>query len=163
MNVPRKSKSSRISVSNKVRFGSTSQKGTKKKSELVQDREKDKDKCITWIPQYIARWCACWTTRWTLAAILYTIGLERARITLRKCFRYSIDNSLAERTLRPMTVERVMIVLQVSCLYNIVRLSDTGRADPRNCLCNLALSASGFLSCQYHPPRVCLTAALSDV
>ena len=34
---------SRISVSNKVRFGSTSQKGTKKKSELVQDREKDKD------------------------------------------------------------------------------------------------------------------------
>ena len=38
---------SRISVSNKVRFGSTSQKGTKKKSELVQDREKDKDKCIT--------------------------------------------------------------------------------------------------------------------
>ena len=38
---------SRISVSNKVRFGSISQKGTKKKSELVQDREKDKDKCIT--------------------------------------------------------------------------------------------------------------------
>jgi len=38
---------SRISVSNKVRFGSTSQKGTKKKSELVQDREKDKDGCIT--------------------------------------------------------------------------------------------------------------------
>jgi hypothetical protein len=34
---------SRISVGNKVRFGSTSQKGTKKKSELVQDREKDKD------------------------------------------------------------------------------------------------------------------------
>ena len=38
---------SQISVGNKVRFGSTSQKGTKKKSELVQDREKDKDKCIT--------------------------------------------------------------------------------------------------------------------
>ena len=38
---------SQISVSNKVRFGSTSQKGTKKKSELVQDREKDKDGCIT--------------------------------------------------------------------------------------------------------------------
>ena len=38
-----KNRLSRISVSNKVRFGSTSQKGTKKKSELVQDREKDKD------------------------------------------------------------------------------------------------------------------------
>ena len=38
---------SRISVSNKVRFGSTSQKGTKKKSEPIQNREKDKDKCIT--------------------------------------------------------------------------------------------------------------------
>lgn len=38
---------SRISFGNKVRFGSTSQKGTKKKTELVQDREKDKDKCIT--------------------------------------------------------------------------------------------------------------------
>ena len=34
---------SRISVGNKVRFGSTSQKGTKKKTEPVQDREKDKD------------------------------------------------------------------------------------------------------------------------
>jgi septal ring factor EnvC (AmiA/AmiB activator) len=38
---------SRISVSNKVRFGSTSQKGTKKKAAPVQDREKDKDGCIT--------------------------------------------------------------------------------------------------------------------
>ena len=35
--------SSRISVNNKVRFGSTSQKGTKKKAAPVQDREKDKD------------------------------------------------------------------------------------------------------------------------
>ena len=34
---------SQISVSNKVRFGSTSQKGTKKKAAPVQDREKDKD------------------------------------------------------------------------------------------------------------------------
>ena len=34
---------SRISVGNKVRFGSTSQKGTKKKATSVQDREKDKD------------------------------------------------------------------------------------------------------------------------
>ena len=34
---------SQISVGNKVRFGSTSQKGTKKKAALVQDREKDKD------------------------------------------------------------------------------------------------------------------------
>ena len=34
---------SQISVSNKVRFGSTSQKGVKKKTEPVQDREKDKD------------------------------------------------------------------------------------------------------------------------
>ena len=34
---------SRISVSNKVRFGSTSQKGTKKKAAPVQDREKDKE------------------------------------------------------------------------------------------------------------------------
>ena len=33
---------SRISVGNKVRFGSTSQKGTKKKATPVQDREKDK-------------------------------------------------------------------------------------------------------------------------
>ena len=34
---------SQISVGNKVRFGSTSQKGTKKKAAPVQDREKDKD------------------------------------------------------------------------------------------------------------------------
>ena len=34
---------SMISVNNKVRFGSTSQKGTKKKAAPVQDREKDKD------------------------------------------------------------------------------------------------------------------------
>ena len=34
---------SQISVGNKVRFGSTSQKGTKKKAVPVQDREKDKD------------------------------------------------------------------------------------------------------------------------
>jgi len=34
---------SMISVNNKVRFGSTSQKGTKKKAASVQDREKDKD------------------------------------------------------------------------------------------------------------------------
>ena len=34
---------SMISVNNKVRFGSTSQKGTKKKTAPVQDREKDKD------------------------------------------------------------------------------------------------------------------------
>ena len=34
---------SQISVSNKVRFGSTSQKGVKKKTEPVQDREKDKE------------------------------------------------------------------------------------------------------------------------
>ncbi len=34
---------SQISVGNKVRFGSTSQKGTKKKATPVQDREKDKD------------------------------------------------------------------------------------------------------------------------
>jgi len=34
---------SQISVGNKVRFGSTSQKGTKKKAASVQDREKDKD------------------------------------------------------------------------------------------------------------------------
>ncbi len=34
---------SRISVSNKVRFGSTSQKGTKKNAAPVQDREKDKE------------------------------------------------------------------------------------------------------------------------
>ena len=34
---------SQISVGNKVRFGSTSQKGTKKKTAPVQDREKDKD------------------------------------------------------------------------------------------------------------------------
>ena len=34
---------SQISVGSKVRFGSTSQKGTKKKSMPVQDREKDKD------------------------------------------------------------------------------------------------------------------------
>ena len=34
---------SQISVGNKVRFGSTSQKGTKKKVAPVQDREKDKD------------------------------------------------------------------------------------------------------------------------
>ncbi len=34
---------SRISVGNKVRFGSTSQKGTKKRTIPVQDREKDKD------------------------------------------------------------------------------------------------------------------------
>ena len=34
---------SQISVGNKVRFGSTSQKGTKKKVTPVQDREKDKD------------------------------------------------------------------------------------------------------------------------
>ena len=33
---------SMISVNNKVRFGSTSQKGTKKKAAPVQDREKDK-------------------------------------------------------------------------------------------------------------------------
>ena len=96
-------------------------------------------------------------------ALNYLNSFWNQLILYLKDGRYSIDNSLAERTLRPMTVERVMIVLQVSCLYNIVRLSDTGRADPRNCLCNLALSASGFLSCQYHPPRVCLTAALSDV
>ena len=34
---------SQISVGNKVRFGSTSQKGTKKKAAPVQDRDKDKD------------------------------------------------------------------------------------------------------------------------
>ena len=34
---------SMISVSNKVRFGSKSQKGTKKKAAPVQDREKDKE------------------------------------------------------------------------------------------------------------------------
>ena len=34
---------SQISVGNKVRFGSTSQKGTKKKAAPIQDREKDKD------------------------------------------------------------------------------------------------------------------------
>ena len=34
---------SQISVGNKIRFGSTSQKGTKKKAAPVQDREKDKD------------------------------------------------------------------------------------------------------------------------
>ena len=34
---------SQISVGNKLRFGSTSQKGTKKKTAPVQDREKDKD------------------------------------------------------------------------------------------------------------------------
>ena len=34
---------SQLSVGNKVRFGSTSQKGTKKKAAPVQDREKDKD------------------------------------------------------------------------------------------------------------------------
>ena len=34
---------SQISVGNKVRFGSTSQKGTKKKAVPVQDREKDKE------------------------------------------------------------------------------------------------------------------------
>ena len=34
---------SQISVSNKVCFGSTSQKGVKKKTEPVQDREKDKE------------------------------------------------------------------------------------------------------------------------
>ena len=34
---------SQISVGNKVRFGSTSQKGTKKNTAPVQDREKDKD------------------------------------------------------------------------------------------------------------------------
>jgi len=34
---------SQISVGNKVRFGSTSQKGTKKKAAPVQDREKDQD------------------------------------------------------------------------------------------------------------------------
>ena len=34
---------SRISVSNKVRFGSTSQKGAKKKAAPVPDREKDKE------------------------------------------------------------------------------------------------------------------------
>jgi len=34
---------SQISVGNKVRFGSTSQKGTKKKAAPVQDRENDKD------------------------------------------------------------------------------------------------------------------------
>ena len=34
---------SRISVSNKVRFGSTSQKGTKKNAAPVQDRENDKE------------------------------------------------------------------------------------------------------------------------
>ena len=34
---------SQISVGNKVRFGSTSQKGTKKKAAPVQDREKDKN------------------------------------------------------------------------------------------------------------------------
>ena len=34
---------SQISVGNKVRFGSTSQKGTKKKTAPLQDREKDKD------------------------------------------------------------------------------------------------------------------------
>ena len=34
---------SMISVNNKVRFGSTSQKGIKKKAAPVQDREKDKD------------------------------------------------------------------------------------------------------------------------
>ena len=34
---------SQISVGNKVRFGSTSQKGTKKKAAPVQDRKKDKD------------------------------------------------------------------------------------------------------------------------
>ena len=34
---------SMISVNNKVRFGSKSQKGTKKKAAPVQDREKDKD------------------------------------------------------------------------------------------------------------------------
>ena len=38
---------SMISVNNKVRFGSTSQKGTKKKAAPVQDREKDKDGCTT--------------------------------------------------------------------------------------------------------------------
>ena len=37
---------SQISVGNKVRFGSTSQKGTKKKAAPVQDREKYKElKC----------------------------------------------------------------------------------------------------------------------
>ena len=34
---------SQISVGNKVRFGSKSQKGTKEKAEPIQDREKDKD------------------------------------------------------------------------------------------------------------------------
>ena len=34
---------SQISVGNKVRFGSNSQKGTKKKTAPVQDREKDKE------------------------------------------------------------------------------------------------------------------------
>ena len=39
---------SMISVNNKVRFGSKSQKGTKKKATPVQDREKDKnDGCST--------------------------------------------------------------------------------------------------------------------
>ncbi len=32
-----------MSVNNKVRFGSTSQKGTKKKAAPIRDREKDKD------------------------------------------------------------------------------------------------------------------------
>ena len=50
---------SRISVSNKVRFGSTSQKGTKKKTAPVQDREKDKDDfdgTYTVGPEYWAGW-----------------------------------------------------------------------------------------------------------
>ena len=34
---------SQISVGNKVRFGSTSQKGIKKNTTPAQDREKDKD------------------------------------------------------------------------------------------------------------------------
>lgn len=34
---------SMISVNNKVRFGSTSQKGSRKKAAPIKDREKDKD------------------------------------------------------------------------------------------------------------------------